>query len=251
MTRVEKGAGIEKRLEEVKAEVSSEVRRSTRRSRPWLTCSLIMLVVLLGICVWILWTLAATGLWKIPVFTAVAYDVPAPTRDVTPGVPAETVVEETFSTTLTRRLYEGGGTLTNRKIEITLSEASLTASLRSFLEQSNLDWIDTTHAQLVVDPEVGVELFVPFTNSELNTASTLRFVVEASEGNLIVTPTEVRVGSAKVPGFLVATFFKPFLVSELAKLNATLVGYATISSIEILPRELLIEGELAVEVEAL
>lgn len=251
MTRVEKEAGIEKRLEEVKSQMSSEVRRRTRRSRPWLTCSLILLITLLGVCVWAVWTVAATGLWRIPLFTTLAYDIPSPTRDVTPGVPAETVVEETFSTTLTRRLYEGGGTLTNRSIEVTLSESSLTASLRSFLEDADLDWVDASHTQLVVDPEVGVELFVPFTDSELGTAATLAFAIEASDGNLIVTPTEVRVGSAKVPGFLIATFFKPFLASELAKLNTTMVGYATISTIEILPRELVIMGELAVEVEAL
>lgn len=183
-------------------------------------------------------------------FTAVAYDVPAPTRDVTPGVPAETVVDEAFSTTLARRLYEGGGELSNRSIELTLSEASLTASMRSFLEGSDLDWIDPTRTQLVVDPKVGVELFVPFL-SELETAATLTFDISSSGGNLVVTPKDVHIGSAKVPSFLIATFLKPFLEAELEQLNASMVGYATISTIQLLPRELVIEGELAVEVEAL
>ncbi|MBI4256482.1 hypothetical protein HY626_00305 [Candidatus Uhrbacteria bacterium] len=251
MTRVEKNAAMEQRLDDMQGEIVGEVKRRTRKSRPWFSCTLILLIALLGVSVWALWNLAATGFWRIPLFTTLAYDPPSPTREVTPGVPAQTIVEETFSTTLTRRLYEGGGTLTDRSMEVTLSEASLTASLRSFLEEADLEWIDVSHTQLVVDPKVGMELFVPFMDSELETAATLWFAIEVSEGHVVVTPKEVRVGSAKIPGFLIAAFLKPFLEAELAKLNGTMVGYATISTMEILPRELVIVGELAVKVEAL
>ncbi|KKW32189.1 MAG: hypothetical protein UY76_C0037G0002 [Candidatus Uhrbacteria bacterium GW2011_GWA2_52_8d] len=161
MVRVEKNAGLESRLDNVKGEVVREVRRRTRTSRPWLTCSLLLLFVLVGVGVWVAWFVAATGLLHVPVFTSLAYEAPAPIRGVTPGVPVETVLEETFTSTLTRRLYEGGGTLTNRSIQVQIQEASLTASLRSFLEEEGLEWIDSAGVQMAVEPGVGIELFVP------------------------------------------------------------------------------------------
>ncbi|MEK7620103.1 MAG: hypothetical protein AAB413_02610 [Patescibacteria group bacterium] len=250
MARVEKNAGIEQRLTDMKGEVVDEVKRSTRRSRPWLTCSLILLAVLVGVLVWGLWTVAATGLVRIPVFTDLAYEIPAPTRPVTSGVPAQTVMSEAFSSTLTRRLYEGGGTLSNRSISVSLEESSITASLRSFLEEGDLDWIDASGAQVVVDPEVGVEIFVPLLGSELETAVTLTFDLGVQEGNLVVTPRKIQVGNAQVPDVLIAVFLKPFLEAELAKLNTAMVGYAKISTIEILPRTMTVSGELSVEIES-
>lgn len=250
MSRIEKNAGIEQRLENMKGEVVDEVKRRTRRLHPWLTCSLILLVILVGVSVWGLWSVAATGLVRVPVFTDLAYEIPVPTRPVTPGVPIETVISEAFTSTLTRRLYEGGGTLSNRSISVQLKESSITASWRSFLEEGSFDWINASGAQVVIDPDVGVEVFVPFIVNELETAATLTFDLEAQDGNLVVTPTKIQIGNARIPDFLIAVFLKPLLKTELAKLNAAMVGYAKISTIEILPRVISISGELSVEIEA-
>ena len=249
MARVEKNAGMEQQLEDMKGEVVTHVKRRNRPSRPWLTCSLVLLVMLVGVCVWGVWSVAATGLVRVPVFTAIAYEVPVPTRPVTPGVPAQTVLQEAFTSTLTRRLYEGGGALTNRSIHVELEEGSLTASLRSLLEEGNLDWMDASRAQVVVDPEVGVEVFAPIHGSELGTAVTLTLDLGARDGNLVVTPTKIQIGRARVPNFLVTIFLKPLLEAELAKLNAAMVGSAKISTIEMLPRMLSVDGELSVEIE--
>ncbi|MBI4435641.1 hypothetical protein HY630_03140 [Candidatus Uhrbacteria bacterium] len=250
MSRVEKNASLEERLDDVKGEMVREVRRRTRVSRPFLTCSLLLLAVLVGLGVWIAWSVAATGLVRVPVFTSLANEAPAPTREVTPGVPVETVLNEAFTSTLTRRLYEGGGELTNRSVEVAVSEASLTASLRTFLEGDELEWIDASHSQIVVEPGVGIELFVPLSleSQQPGTAATIVFELSAMEGNLVVTPISVRVGKAKIPDLVIAVFLRPLLEAELAKLNAAMVGYAQISSIETLPRELLIKGELSVEI---
>ncbi len=251
MARVEKNAGLESRLEDVKGEMVQEVRRRTRPRRPWLTCSLLLLVVLVGLGVWIAWMVAGTGLIHVPVFTSLAYEAPAPTRTVTPGVPVETVLSETFTSTLTRRLYEGGGALANTAVEASLTEASVTSSLRTFLEKAGMTWIDVSGVQIAVDPEVGMELFIPLRlgSQEVGTAGVVTFDLSVQDGNLVVAPTSVRLGSSKVPNFMIATFLKPLLEAELQKLNAAMVGYASISSIEILPRELLLKGELSVVIE--
>lgn len=250
MARVEKNAELEERLQDVKGDVVREIRRRTRVHRPWFTCCLLLLAVLVGVGVWIAWTVAATGLVQVPVFSSLAYGMPSPLRPVTPGVPVETVLGETFTSTLTRRLYEGGGTLENRSIDVHLSESSLTASVRTFLERAGIDWIDGSQAQIAIEPDAGVELFVPLRVRDRQTSATLRFQLEAVDGNLVITPTQVAIGSARVPRFLIAIFLKPLLEAELGKLNEAMVGYAKISKIEVLPRELSITGELSVEIQS-
>ncbi len=251
MARVEKNAELESRLNDVKGEVVREVRRRTRTSRPWLTCSLLLLAVVVGMGVWGAWVVASTGLVHVPGFTSLAYEVPVPIRDVSPGVPVETVLNEVFTSTLTRRLYEGGGTLANRSVDVQIQESSLTASLRTLLEAAGLEWIDSSDAQILVEPGVGIELFVPLNleTQESGDAAVITFDLTVSEGNLVVTPTSVRVGNANIPNVLVTAFLKPFLEAELAKLNAAMVGYAQISEIELLSRELSITGELSVVIQ--
>lgn len=250
MTRVEKNARIEQRFTDMKEEVVDEVKRRPRRLRPWLSCSLILFAVLVGFLVWGLWTTAATGLVRIPVFTDLAYEVAIPKRPVTPGVPAQTVMSEAFASTLTRRLYEGEGTLSDRSITVSLEEGSLTASLRSFFEEEDFDWMNVSGVQVVVDPEVGVEVFVPILGRELTTAVTLTLDFWAQEGNLMVAPVKILVGNVQIPDFLVTVFLKPLLQAQLAKLNTMMVGYAKISTIEILPRTISLSGELSVEIES-
>lgn len=238
-------------MEEVKGEVVREVRRRTGKSRPWLTCSLVVLAMLVGLFVWAAWTVAATGLVRVPVFTSLAFEEPAPLRTVVPGVGVETVLQEAFQTTLTRRLYEGGGTLVDREIEVELDERSLTATLRTFLEEAGMEWIDASRVQIAVEPGVGVELFVPLmdTGSGLRTTVRVLFSIEVKEEGVVIVPGDIHVGSAKIPGPLVAAFAVPLLEAELAKLNTAVVGYARIDRIETLPGALRVTGELAVEVQ--
>lgn len=248
MSRVEKQANLEQRIVEVKGEVVAEVRRRTRRARPWLTCSLVLLALIVGMFVWAAWSVAATGLIRVPVFTSLAYEVPRPERVVSPGVSAETVLQETFERTLTRRLYEGGGTLENRRIEVQLHESSLTASLRSFAESAGSSWIETSQLQVAIDPE-GVELFVPLRDSPLATAIRAAFELRAQDGLLVVGPTDIEVGSWRVPDVVIAVVLKPLFEAELKRLNGRLFGYATISRLDLVSGELIVEGELSVEIE--
>lgn len=251
MARVEKNAPIEKQIGQVKEEVVREVKHRTRRHRPWLTCSLIILAIMMGVLVWVVWMIAATGLVRIPVFTSLAYEMPEPLREVKPGVPVEMVLEEQFTTTLTRRLYEGGGMLTNRTIETTITEESLTATLRTLLEESGIGWIDPLRSHVIIEPGQGVIIFLPLLkpNNGLQTAISAVFEISAADGVITVVPAHVVVGSARVQDILISVFLKPLLEAELAKVNDLVVGYASISSIGIYSGELVLQGELAVEIQ--
>ena len=249
MTRVEKDKKVNEG-EKVR-EREGKKKPHKRRAKPWLTCSLFLLLVVLGVLVWGVWIVAATGLVRIPAFTPLAYEQPQPTREVSSGVPVETVLQETFTSTLTRRLYEGGGVLQNRSIEAVVSEASLTASIRTLAEESDFTWLDASRLQVVVDPEVGIEVFIPVTElvSDLDTALVFTFDIQATDGVIEVTPTSVDVGSVQVPNFVIATVLKPVLERELARVNTVVVGYARISQIEIHFGELLVNGELSVKIQ--
>lgn len=251
MARVEKNASIEKQIGQVKEEVVREVKHRTRRHHPWFACSLIILAIMMGVLVWGVWTMAATGLVRIPIFTSLAYDVPEPLRDVKPGVPVEVVLEEQFTTTLTRRLYEGGGVLENRTIETSITEESLTATMRTLIEESGIDWIDPLRSHVIIEPGQGVVIFLPLSqpNNGLQTAIRAVFEISATDGVIAVVPADVVVGSARVPDVLVSVFLTPLLEAELAKINELVVGYASISSIEMYSGELVLQGELAVEIQ--
>lgn len=251
MARVEKYKEADKVDEVEKGRERGRRDETYRKSKPWLTCSLVGLVVVLGVLVWGVWIVAATGLVRVPVFTDLAYEEPQPTREVSSGVPVETVLQETFTSTRTRRLYEGSGALQNRSIEAVVSEESLTASIRTLAEESDFTWLNASDIQIVIDPEVGMEVFTPLdaSVSELHTAIITRFHVQANDGVIEVTPTSVMVGDLNLPKFVVATFLKPILGRELAKMNQLVVGYARISEIEIGSGQVAIKGELSVEIE--
>ncbi|PJE77260.1 hypothetical protein COV05_00205 [Candidatus Uhrbacteria bacterium CG10_big_fil_rev_8_21_14_0_10_48_16] len=249
MARIEKNASLEKQITDVKGDVVREVRRRTHKGHPWLIALLIFLVLVSGVFIWGAWVVAETGLASVPILSSRAYTIPEPTRVVTPGVPVETVLEEEFTSTLTQRLYEGRGELKDRTLEARISEASLTASLRSIMEESGVEWLDGSNIQAVIEPGLGIEFFVPVADVESQTALKAIFSISAENGVVVVTPDEVMIGSAHVPNFLIASFLKPYLESELARMNAVMVGYAQISSIEVFSGELVMTGELSVELQ--
>ncbi|NQV90474.1 hypothetical protein HQ487_03655 [Candidatus Uhrbacteria bacterium] len=248
MARVEKNAALEKQVSDVKGDVVAEVRRRRNPSSIGMKIGLLLLTIFLSLLLFGAWNIAKMGIVVVPVLSKYAYEVPYPTRVVEPGVSAETILQETFTTTLTRRLYEGGGVLNDRSIQVALTEASLTTSLRSWIEGHSTGMIDVSRAQAVIDPVVGIEIFTPLDGSKQQTAVTIQFSATSQDGLLVLTPEQVFVGSLEIPHLFLRTFL-PFFEQELARVNAVMVGYAKISSIEVLSGELVVDGELVVEIE--
>ena len=217
MPRIEKQASLEKQIEDVKKNIVQEMEPQKKSRKPWFTCF--------------------------------AYTQPAPLREVTPGVPVETVLREQMTTSFLQRFREGGRLLPspNQMLEVSVSEASLTATLRSKLEESPLEGLDISALQVVLEPDLGVEVFIPVEESDLQTAVILFFDVIVKDGAIAVIPKDVFVGSAHLPSFLVNMFLTSLLEQRLAQLNKIVVGYTKISSIDIFSGELLIKGTLSVE----
>ncbi|NBS41241.1 hypothetical protein EBS80_01100, partial [bacterium] len=120
MSRIDKGQSAAEELEKVKGEIVSEVRRGTRR-RGKGTCALVLLALVLAAVSWAAWTVASTGLVRVPVLSGVAYDAPEPSSVVEAGVPLESFVAS--------RLAAAGGTFS-------VPESTLTAFVRDTLSTS-------------------------------------------------------------------------------------------------------------------
>ncbi|MBI5370068.1 hypothetical protein HZA85_02695 [Candidatus Uhrbacteria bacterium] len=248
MSRIEKGQDSKEGMQQLKGEVIKEI-RSQNRGRPWITCSLLFLVIIFGLLSAGAWAVAATGLVNVPGFTSWAYHPPVPERTVLPGVPMERVVDERVKSLIAQRLQDGQGKLSQTAISLEISEQSLTASLRSALGKQMDDTLDSATAQVRIDPDTGFTFFVLFKNSPR--ASALQFSVYASahDGTVELKPERFIVGSLPIPNALTAFFLQPFIQSKLNDFNALLGSYVQMKSIDYQAGVVIINGDLAVQIK--
>lgn len=248
MARVDKQAELQEQVARMETQMNHT--QEKKRRSPLMTCSLILAAGVLLVIGIIVWAVASTGLVEVPVVTSLAYREPVPVRLVEAGTPMETLLQETFTSTLTQRIYEGGGTLEDRTLEVRIPEDALTASVRTLAQEAGQDWIDADRLQIAIEPGVGAQMFAPLgtENNELNTALTATFDLQATNGLLEVIPSEVKIGSFKIPDVFIAATLERLLEQELAKLNQSMVGYARISQIDVVSGALLVTGEIAIEI---
>jgi hypothetical protein len=249
MARIEKNASVEKQLQEVRGDVLKEVKMRNRSHRPWITCSIISLFLIASFFIWVGWIIAATGLVEVPVFTRFAYQTPVPAHEVQAGTSVETLIQETFSTLLTERLYEGGGTIEDTVIDLSIPEESLTTSIRNLLEETDVPFVDPGGVQVAVGPEFGIEVFAPVMDSDLGTAMIVQFDLMAVDGNIVISPKTVDLGSLSIPAFILTGLFELLIKKELIGLNDRLSGYASVDSITTEQGELILSGEISVEIQ--
>lgn len=249
MSRIEKQADIKQQLEQVKGEVVKQVKHSTRKRKPWLACGVLLFLSVMGLILWFVWNVAATGLVQVPVLSALAYKQPEPTRVVEPGLSAGAYMEEWFATHVTQQLIEGEGEFRNRSFTLELSESSLTTSARDLVSESQMDFIGS-NVQVALLEESLIELFVPITWNGQDSVVLANMELTVVDGMLSVQPDQIQVGSLRLPTFVIATFILPNVERELRDVNAQLGGYASISEIQTSEGVLTLKGEITAEVES-
>ncbi len=249
MTRVEKNASVKEELEQMKGSVVAEVREHNRKRRPMLTCSLVMLFFVLCFFAWMAWLIASTGFVRVPLFTSLAYHTPEPLHTVEPGVPVDVFAHEQLTSEVTKRLQAGSGEIEDRTISLTISESSLTATLRSLMEESGLTFLDAHEAQIALSPGSGASLFVPLSNNDLHSAITLEMDVGVLDGKIALTPTLLRVGSLNVPRVFLVRLLDPLIAQEVETLNDELTGYADVTAVQVTEGFVTLTGELSVEIQ--
>ncbi len=219
-----------------------------KKPHPLVTCAVIVFVLLGVVAAGIVWAIAATGLVTIPVFTRLAYEVPTPLRVVTPGVPIETYIQSEVSDTLMQRLYQGQGALEDTALEVSLSEQSFTASLRSLAEQAGEGLpFDFSLAQVALDPQKGAEIFLPIKNNPQQTALRLDVYATVQDGGIILDIKGASIGSLSLPLNVLNPLIHTVVEKNLESLYAELGSYVRLSEISYEDGLMILKGELAVE----
>ncbi len=245
MSRIEKNQDVQGQVKELKGEVVKEIRKGKKGSRAGLTCSVIFLAVIFTIISWVLWTLAATGIFAIPVFSSIAFSEPKPTRTVNPGASIETVLQEEFATVLTERFVAGQGTITDRSITLPLSERAMTASIRELIKEEGEFSLRAEDAQVVITTE-GLEIYIPYDGAK-STALIANVRADVVDGQIQITIQDVYLGSLRVPGWFKAMTVAPVIEEKVPELNAALAQYATLESIEYQGGQVVVTGTFEIE----
>jgi hypothetical protein len=247
MSRIEKGSETKEEIQQMKGEVIKEI-SSRRQRKPWCACSIIFLMIIFGLLTAGVWAVAATGLVTIPGFTSFAYQTPEPERVVIAGIPIETIINQQAQTTLTERLQAGGGKLDKTSVVFSLDEQSLTASLRTLLEESGETIINPSGAQVTVSKEKGFTFFLPIENSVNRTVFQISVIARMREGTLELTPKSFAAGSLHIPNALTAFFLQPFIYGKLSDLNAVLGSYMEIKEITYEDGKAVVTGNFSVKI---
>lgn len=220
------------RYAEKEDEVIESFQEHDSRSRGTFSCCLFLLVVFFCIIGFVVWQIAASGLVSVPVVSSFAYHEVKPTRVVSKGESVESVAETYFKTTLNERLIKGQGTLTDRSVHVSFSEAALTGSLQKAVQKSALSWIDFSRAQIVVLPNELFEFYVPVQYGGQTTTFTAHFSLQSDAGIFKLDLKDVKIGSSFLPSFLFAYTLQPFVNRELSSLNQALSTYMHVDSLK-------------------
>ncbi len=234
MSRIEKGKGLKEELEQMRGEMKKEI-ATTKTKKHFLSCSAIFFFAIFLLFGWATWMVASTGLIDVPLVSALSYHKPEPDHLVTPGVPVEAVVAEKIQTALAQQ---------TRVFSFSLTESTLTASLRSFMEREKQDMIDASLAQVSISQGNGLTFFFPLPNSAKKTAVSLSVHASAKDGILALTPKQFSIGSFYLPDFLVAFFLQPFIESALVSLNDELKKTVNIETIEYTDGIVVVKGKM-------
>lgn len=250
MARVEKNEAVSKEVAAMKDEMVQTVKMSgNRKSKFALGCLIIFVLAVLAVLGLGAWTLAATGLVRVPVVSSWAYEVPAPAHAVEPGLPLDTKINDDLTAEINRRLIAGGGQIKNRTISLDLPEESFTALFKSLIEQSGVEEISSKGAQIAVLPGQGLELFLPLADNPQQSALIVWLrVVPDAQGLLDIKVDHIQLGAFDMPGYLYGPIIQPVIQQNMEQLNREWGRYATFQDIEYETGNVKVIGTIAVEI---
>lgn len=251
MARIERTTGNPEGMGEIKGQLKKVSKRLNRRN-PLFSCFFIVLIVIFLILLWLAWMLSSTGLVRIPVFSALAYNKPVPEHLVSPGISVGEVIEKTFRQEVTERLQAGDGELVEKNIQLSLSEENLTASLQEEIRVNGETFFDSSGAQVVLSSGGQVEIYIPFTDSELETAIIVTLKPIVNNGKLDVEIQKMKIGSLTIPkGIAEKSFLDGDLPTALFGDSSSYEGIVSFEEISVQEGILRLGGVLEVEVERL
>jgi hypothetical protein len=246
--RVEKNQDIKKELVKTKRELSSEIKRETKKGHPILTCLIVLILAVVLVIGWTGSLVAKTGLVEVPVLTGIFYSVPEPVREVVPTQTFEEAMSDQLTELINERIYSIGGADIDRSLSLNLEEDVLTASLQVLLANQD-KYFETPEIQLASVVPDQLELFMPLANNELDSALTVSLVPSIDqEGMLDLSIQSLHVGNLKLPNWIVGLVMNRPLDLMTWQLNKNMSQYATWESVQVHDKMLTLIGEINVNI---
>ena len=243
MSRIEKNTPIKKEIDNLKKDLSQQMKPDKKKSNFFLTCGLIAFFVFVVVIGLITWSLAATGLVSVPIFSSFAYNVPSPTYVVEAGPSLEVHLQNQIATKTVEAMQTGGDML-NGSMSITLPETGFTTSLRSVIEESAEGQIDSENAQIAILEGQGLEVFLPLANNENESALVILLAISPQNDMLVAEIENIKIGAFRLPEWLSNLFIEPLVNNGIQEINKKLEAGAAIESIEYHQGELVLIGSI-------
>ncbi len=203
-----------------------------KQAHPFPSCAVFFFGFILVLLLMLGWVVASTGLVAIPVLSSLAFKQPTPNHLVVPGVKAEVVATEYLSSTLVMRIRQGQGELKDRSINLALPESSLTASLKSLLDEAPLDFLDPSNAQVTVIADEGFELFIPLNGYQSKSALKVYLKGIVQNDVMTVSLKDLWIGSFHIPNKIVTFAFQPFIDEQTSTINKAIGSTMKLTAIE-------------------
>ena len=108
--------------------------------------------------------------------------------------------------------------------------------------------IDVAHSQVVVDEDIGFEIFLPMRSSTQETAVKIQLMMIPEEGTILLDVKDVWIGSLHVPDMLVSFLASAFLERNMQQISSEFRQYVNLQSVEYNNGSLTLIGELSVEI---
>ncbi|MFA5076253.1 MAG: hypothetical protein WC480_02430 [Patescibacteria group bacterium] len=170
-------------------------------------CVLFLLVLLLLFSSLAGYTLARTGLFQIPIFSALFYQTPAPSHLVT-ATPSDL---ESFNNKLGQSVILGA-----KEIDLSLTEAELTAVVQNGFLESDSESLVVSYVQVAV-ADSGIEFFVQL-EKPLRGFLTVN-IVPLLDDEKKIKVNQLKIGNLVIPRFIGESYVQKMLASELSKLS--------------------------------
>lgn len=209
---------------------------------------LVSLIVLSLVGLALLFVVAKTGLVEIPVLSALAYELPQPSRIVNPG----TSIEEELQTQLVAALQSKlqNGTISDANVTLIFSEATLTAALRQAIGQGAESIFVKDASQVALLKNGQAEFYLPLVQKADRAVLLVRVAPSVKEGSLALAVTQAQIGQLSFPGFTRSIIQWP-LDKLVVQVNEWLKNYASVESITMQEGSVSLDGAMTLDLKSL
>lgn len=267
---------------------SAPVAAATPAKRGWgcwclASCVAVPLAIGFVALIYALWLAAASGVVRIPVLTAFAYEKHEPLRVVmaqkgtgldlispdalkalekggTDPEALDAVFGEEQMDALTKQLAKLSTGFSANRLNVDVSEGMLTASLqrtaasvKTATEQNAQEEntkkekpvFDLAHAQIVISKAKGVEVYLPFAENPQQSSLRIYLVPSAVDGSFRLAVTDVWIGNLHVPNAWVDTFSQNTLDEALRQAAPGMKESFILTTLDVGEGNVHLEGTLA------